>query len=142
MFYRTMKLTLFLLLMPTFTSALAQEDAPKINVEFNRLTDTANGCRFTFVVSNQLKQSVSKAVFELAFFNTEGLVERLTALNFGSLAAGRASVKQFELSGPQCSNYSRLLINAVKACDGLADGVKACDAVLVLSNKTEIKFGV
>lgn len=143
MFHRIIKLTLLLMVMPTYTSVLAQaQEAPVLSMEFNRLTDTDMGCRFTFVVSNKMTQNVSKAVIEFAFFNSEGLVERLTALNFGALASGRSIVKQFEIPGPDCGSYSQLLINAVKACDGVANGVEACEAALAISNKTKIEFGV
>ncbi len=120
--------------------AVAQQN-PTINLELNTLEDVSNGCRITFVATNNTGQTVKKAAFEIAFFNVDGLVNRLTTLNFGKLVDGRTSVRQFEIPGPECKDYSRLLINAVKSCDGISSGLGGCENALTTTNKSKIEFG-
>lgn len=122
-------------------SAAAAQDNASINLELNNLEDVSAGCRFTFVTNNNAGHDIEKAAFEVAFFNADGLVERLTTLNFGALVSGRTAVRQFEIPGSKCDGYSRILINAVKACDGFPGGLEACDAALATSNKSKIDFG-
>ncbi|MCO6185252.1 hypothetical protein [Rhizobium sp. L1K21] len=121
--------------------AAAAEDKPSIRLELNNLEDLSAGCRFTFVSANSAGHDIEKAAFEVAFFNADGLVDKLTTLNFGQLQDGRTVVRQFEIPGSKCDGYSRVLINAVKSCDGFPGGVDACEAALATANKSKIEFG-
>ena len=111
-----------------------------LSVELNALADAGPACRLTFVLKSDLPGTVEKTSFEFAFFDKTGKVERLTALNFGKLQKGRTSVRQFEVPGGACASYSRVLINAVKSCDG-QPSVDVCEQALVTGNKTAIDFG-
>ena len=134
------------LLLPALALSLAQpakaEQGATLKVELNAATDSKDGCRFTFVLNNAMADDLAKAGFELAFFDRDGLVERLTVLNFGKLPKGRTVVRQFDIAGPACAGYSRLLVNAVKTCEGPAGGEAACEAALSAGNRTNIEFGI
>lgn len=121
--------------------ALSQEK-PELKIELNGTVDAKDSCRFTFVLINGMASDISKAAFEFALFNKAGGVERLTALNFGRLQKGRTTVRQFDIPGGDCASYSRLLVNAVKSCDGVTGEADACEAALVTSNKSTIDFGL
>lgn len=121
--------------------ALAEEK-PELKIELNALTDAKESCRATFVLTNGLSSEISKAAFEFAFFNKAGGVERLTALNFGRLQKGRTVVRQFDVPGGACGTYSRILVNAVKSCEGIGGEADACEAALVTANKSSIDFGM
>lgn len=121
--------------------ALAQEK-PELKVDLNGIADSKDSCRFTFVLTNSMGAEISKAALELAFFSKAGAVERLTVLNFGRLQKGRTTVRQFDIPGGSCTAYSRLLVNAVKSCDGIAGETEACEAALATSNKTTLDFGM
>lgn len=137
---RTIALSLAVILMSA-AGALADQK-PELKIELNGLADAKDSCRFTFVLTNSMGSEISKAAFEFAFFSKAGAVERLTVLNFNRLQKGRTTVRQFDIPGGDCSAYSRLLVNAVKSCDGITGEVDACEAALVTSNKTTIEFGM
>jgi hypothetical protein len=121
--------------------ALAQ-DKPELKIELNALADAKDSCRATFLLTNGMPGEISKAAIEFAFFNKAGGVDRLTALNFGRLQKGRTVVRQFDLPGGPCGSYSRVLVNAVKSCDGITGEADACEAALTTANKTSIDFGL
>lgn len=133
---------LALLLAFTTISGVRAEERPELRIELNGISDGKDSCRFTFVLTNAMASEISKAAFEIAFFDKAGAVQRLTVLNFGHLQKGRTTVRQFDIPGGDCAAYSRLLVNAVKSCDGIAGEVETCDAALVTSNKTTIDFGM
>lgn len=118
------------------------EDKPGLKIELNAVADAKDSCRVTFLLNNGMPTEISKASLEFAFFNKAGVVERLTALNFGRLQKGREVVRQFDIAGGSCSSYSRILVNAVKSCDGIAGEAEACETALVASNKSSIEFGL
>ncbi|MCD2172091.1 hypothetical protein [Rhizobium sp. C4] len=122
-------------------SALAQ-DKPALKVELNAVADVKESCRVTFLLTNGMPGEISKAALEFALFNKAGGVERLTALNFGRLQKGRTVVRQFDIPGGPCGAYSRILVNAVKSCDGMAGETDACEAALTAANKTGVDFGL
>lgn len=120
--------------------ALAQQAAGKLSLELNAAQPTDKGCRFTFVVKNELDKPLSRAAFEMALFNDAGVVGRLSVLEFKDLPAGRTKVSRFELPGVDCAKTSRILLNSATACEG--DGVDpaACGKALSLSSKTTVAF--
>lgn len=123
------------------TPGMAQEK-PELKIELNALADAKDSCRVTFLLTNGMPAEISKAAFEFAFFNKAGGVERLTVLNFGRLQKGRTTVRQFDISGGPCTTYSRILVNAVKSCDGVAGEADACEAALATANRSGIEFGL
>ena len=132
-----------ILVLATFVSAPAlAEEKPELKIELNALADAKDSCRATFLLTNGMPGEISKAAFEFAFFNKAGGVERLTALNFGRLQKGRTVVRQFDLPGGACSTFSRVLVNAVKSCEGIAGEVEACEAALATANKSSVEFGL
>lgn len=131
------------LVLAAFVAAPAlAEDKPELKIELNALADAKDSCRATFLLTNGMPGEISKAAFEFAFFNKAGGVERLTALNFGRLQKGRTVVRQFDLPGGACGSYSRVLVNAVKSCDGIVGEADACEAALATANKSSIDFGL
>jgi hypothetical protein len=113
----------------------------KIGLELNTLNDTDKACRFSFVINNEVGHDVEKLAAEFAFFDKGERLTKLTIFNFGSLQQGRTQVRQFEIPGSGCDTYSRLLLNAVKSCDGFGNSLAACDAAILPSNKTTMEFG-
>jgi hypothetical protein len=141
-FPMTRTLTLAALIaLSSMEGAVAQEK-PELKIELNGIADAKDSCRFTFVLSNAMPAEISKAAFEFAFFSKAGAVERLTVLNFGRLQKGRTTVRQFDIPGGDCTAHSRVLVNAVKSCDGIAGETEACEAALATGNKTTIDFGM
>lgn len=117
----------------------AQDKSPKISVELNNLKPSQGGCQIIFVVKNDLGKKLEKVSYEVVLFDGEGLVDRMTIFDFQTLNVGKTKVRQFNLTGTDCTKISRILINGAKECKG-AD-VDACMSNLATNNRTAIEFG-
>lgn len=106
-------------------------------IELNTLAATSSGgCRLTFVVSNRTGSELPQPRFEFVLFNKDGLVDRLTTFDFGRLAEGKTSVRQFDLAGVACDGLGRILVNGPSQCgDGSAPH---CSARLDLASRADI----
>ncbi|AWC23580.1 hypothetical protein CO731_03052 [Aminobacter sp. MSH1] len=116
--------------------------APALVLELNAAQPSDKGCRFTFVVTNNLGAELSKAAFEIALFNDAGVVDRLTVLDFKELPAGKTKVTRFDLSGTDCTKVSRVLINQAADCTGPGIASAACLKSLRTESKSGIAFGI
>jgi hypothetical protein len=124
----------------------AQEAAPdaksaSLAMELNALQPTANGCRFTFMVKNELGGELSSAAFELVLFNKAGMVSRMTIVDFKDLPQGKTKVRQFDFSGVACAQLGRVLINDATECKGEGIDPRACIRSLSTESRTEVKLG-
>lgn len=116
--------------------------SPALVLELNAAQPSDKGCRFTFVVTNNLDAELSKAAFEIALFNEAGVVDRLTVLDFKDLPAGKTKVTRFDLPGTECAKISRVLINHATDCVGPGVEPSACLKSLRTATKSGIAFGV
>ena len=123
--------------------AAAQTAAPEphISLDLNALQPSNGGCRLTFVVANNLATPIDRAAFEMALFNKGGVVDRLTVLDFKGLPAGKTKVSRFDLSGVDCANISRVLIDDATECAGAGTAPDACLTSLRTESKSGIQFG-
>jgi hypothetical protein len=121
--------------------ALAQA-TPALNLELNAAEPSEKGCRLTFVVSNKLGGDLVRAAFELALFNKDGVVDRLTVLDFRDMPDGKTKVSRFDLAGADCANISRVLVNQVTECQGNGIEANSCMLNLRTGTKTSIVFGI
>lgn len=126
--------------------AIAQDEMTEqatgaLNLELNGLEPTDGGCRFTFVVENALEANLSRAAFELVLFDKNGLVDRLTIVDFLDLPAGKTKVRQFDFNGTDCAEVGRVLVNDATECAGEGIAPEACIRKLSTSTTAEIEFG-
>jgi len=117
----------------------AQTVPTDLNVELNKLEQTGGGCQITFVASNQFETSISKLALEMAFFNEDGLLEKLSKLDFQDLPKGKSKVRQFAIADLQCAQVSRILINDVTTCETSSE--VQCASKLKTQNRSKIEFG-
>ena len=122
--------------------AQAAEPAPALNLQLNAAESSEKGCRLTFVVTNKLGGDLARAAFELALFNSQGVVDRLTVLDFRDMPEGKTKVSRFDLSGADCANIGRVLINQVTECQGNGIEASSCMLNLKTETKTSIVFGI
>lgn len=118
----------------------ASEPAQGLSVELNATAETDNGCMMTFVVESGLGGDISKASYQMVFFNGEGLVERMTVLDFQDIPAGRTRVRQFNIGGTDCSSLSRVLVNDVATCESADLPEDACIVSLAASSRSDIEL--
>jgi hypothetical protein len=122
--------------------AIAQAAGPALTLELNAAEPSEKGCRLTFVVNNKLGGHLVRAAFELALFNKQGVVDRLTVLDFRDMPEGKTKVSRFDLAGADCTNISRVLINQVTECHGNGIEANSCMLNLKTETKTSIVFGL
>jgi hypothetical protein len=124
--------------------AAAQETAPapSLALELNALQQGESGCRVTFLATNGLGAPLERAAVEVALFNASGAIDRIVNLDFKALAEDKTKVLQFELSGLDCANLGRVLVNDIPACEGEGLEPSACLAGLTTSARPDIEFGV
>ena len=135
-----------LLTVAALQPALGQESAPapqpQLVLELNALQPAETGCRVTFLATNNLPGQLDRAAVEMAFFLTDGGIDRIVTLDFQALSPGKTKVLQFELAGLGCPQLGRLLINDITACEGTDIAPTACLEGLITSSRPDISFGI
>jgi len=130
------------LLLAVCGPGLAQEaPAPKLLLELNALESQPGGCRLTLLIENRLGAALDLAAFEVALFNPAGQVERLAVLEFAGLPDGKTKAQRFDLPGPDCAHWRRVLVNDVPQCRGAGLDPKACLNALTTQNRSNVPFG-
>ena len=126
--------------------ALAQQttsaSAPALALELNALQQADAGCRVSFLATNGLAGTLHRAAVEVAFFTTDGAIDRIVTLDFQGLPPGKTKVLQFELKDLPCAQVGRLLVNDITACEGDDMAPTACLAGLVTTSRPDIAFGL
>jgi hypothetical protein len=97
--------------------AAAEDAAPPIGLELNKLEPADGACRAYLVIDNP-GGALSSLELDLVVFDAEGVILRRLAVEAGPLRAGRETVKAFELTGLDCAAIGRALLNDVLACEG------------------------
>lgn len=114
-----------------------------LTLELNRAAQTQTGCMLTFVAANKAQADLKGVAYELVLFNTDGLVEQMTAFDFGALPNGKTVVRQFELPNRQCDSLGQILVNSASRCE-IADpqpGMEnLCIADLETKSRGDIYF--
>ncbi len=128
----------------TLAPAHAQQTPPPaaLTLELNALQASDTACRVSFLATNGLGGTIDRAAVEVAFFTTDGAIDRIVTLDFKGLTQGKTKVLQFELADLPCTGIGRLLINDITACEGQAIAATACLAGLVTTSRPDITFGI
>ncbi len=122
--------------------AAAQDAAaPALSLELNNLNKGGDGCLATFMAKNGLGHPLEKVAFEVVLFDQEGRVDRLLVLDFSPLSDAKTRVRQFELSGMECGNISRVLVNDAAECSGSDIDPASCIGQLVTTVRVAVEFG-
>lgn len=111
-----------------------------LSIELNKLDSRDKSCLFTFVASSDLESDLDKVSYEMVLFDGEGLVQRMTVLDFQELPAGSTRVRQFNLPDTRCGDVSRVLVNDSAACDGEGVEPGTCMSALSLSSRSNVEF--
>ncbi|MDO5622830.1 MAG: hypothetical protein Q4G24_15380 [Paracoccus sp. (in: a-proteobacteria)] len=126
--------------------AFAQDtNSPVLMLELNAATPTENqGCRLTMVTTSRLEQTLERAAWQVAIFDSNGMVQALPILDFGTLLGGKTKVAMFELPGTDCTAIGRIVVNDVAECraqDG-TDLRGQCLTGLETQSRSDIDFGL
>lgn len=125
--------------------ALPDAAADQVLLELNRAIDTeTGGCQLTVITTNRLPQGLARGAWQIAIFDTDGIVQSLPILDFGALVAGKTKVAIFELAGRPCADIGQIVVNDVAEC--MAEGGEnlrdACLTGLATRSRTDIGFDI
>jgi hypothetical protein len=115
-----------------------------LSLELNGAAEvTTGGCRLTYVATNGSDVPMGQMSYEVAVFNTEGIVSRILVLEFGALTVGKTKVVQFDLPDQSCGDIAKIVVNDVAACT-LEDGSAGdfCLSGLTTTSRAPIQFGL
>ena len=121
--------------------AQAQESVGSaLTLELNKVENEGEKCAITFLVANKTASNLKKLSYGIVLFDSDLRVERMTALDFGSIEAGRSRVRKFNFAKTDCAKLGQILINDTKACETANQGNVDCGSALELSNRTKLNF--
>jgi hypothetical protein len=113
--------------------------ARDLSLQLNTVEGVEGACRVTFLAQNGLGSDLRALVLEAVLFTTDGAVDRLTLFDFGTLPAGRPRVRQFDLTGLDCSALGQVLINGAAECEAEGVAPDACIEALRPSTRTDVE---
>lgn len=123
------------------TSSVNTAPIKKLLIELNSQKQVGTSCQVSFLMKNDLGQEIKQFTFEIVIFDENQQVVKLLVLNSGELIVGKTRVKRYGLKNVNCQKVSRYLVNDIKQCDAKGFTPKLCLQSLVLTNKTNAKFG-
>jgi hypothetical protein len=115
-----------------------------LTIELNKVQQSQDGCRLSFVAVNGMGTDLETTAMEVVFFDAGDVVSEMLLLDFGRLPADKTKVVEFVLQQQDCGQISRVLVNDVVECSSAEEPnmTRDCFSALKTSNKAEIEFGV
>lgn len=121
----------------------AQAQTGNFELELNAAVDAGDGCQLTFVASNNTGVALTKASYEVAVFDTDGLVSSLFVFEFGALPMNKTRVVLFAVPELKCDKIARLLVNRQDECESADGAQEICMKALNTSSRiSTIPFGL
>ncbi|MCK7613755.1 hypothetical protein [Roseibium sediminicola] len=121
----------------TAPTAVAQP-AEMISIQLNEAVTVDDACRLTFVIRNDLADTVQALGLDLVVFDTSEGVSGYAAVDFGGLPAGKTRVRQYDVLKGDCASIARVLLNDVRACEIGGSAGADCLPLLRLSSRSDI----
>nr|WP_282571327.1 Tat pathway signal sequence domain protein [Methylonatrum kenyense] len=112
----------------------------RLSLELNKLEDTDGACRAYLVLDNGTNQAVESLRLQLVLFDPEGVINRRLAVQAGPVGAGKTSVRIFDVSGQQCGEIGRILLNDIAECEGPDGEIADCAGRLDISSRADVPF--
>ena len=128
--------TLALLLVRSATGAPDES----IQAELNKLEPNNGNCRAYLVLENNSIRTFEALKLDVVIFGTDGIVEKRLAVQAAPLAAGKTSLKVFDVGGLPCERIGRLLLNDVLDCADEAGRRDDCLALLSTTARAAVPF--
>jgi hypothetical protein len=127
-----------LLLLAGAAPAIAGDKS--LEIELNRLEAVDNGCRLSFVLTNNMDVSVDALSMEAVLFDPDGRVDRFLLLKARPLPSGRTRVQQFDVGDTSCGRIARVLLNDITACAGDGLTPPACLDAIQPTSRADVPF--
>ncbi|MGD9509332.1 MAG: Tat pathway signal sequence domain protein [Geminicoccaceae bacterium] len=113
----------------------AQNPAPPITVELNKLEPADQACRLFLLLQNQSDETYDALTLELVSFDKDGLIGQRLAVDLAPVRARKTSVRLFDLPDTSCDGLGRVLLNDVSACSIGGAAVDGCLDRLQVSSR-------
>jgi hypothetical protein len=115
--------------------ALAQPG--RLLVELNKFEEIdGGGCRAFFLFRNQTDKSFAGFEMSLAILDTNGVIDRLLAIDAAPLPVSRTTLKLFEIPDIGCADISEILLHELPSCRPQNEDEMDCFPILDLNSKT------
>jgi len=118
----------------------ALADGSAIGVELNKLEAVDGACRAFLVIENGTGAAFEALALDLVVFDADGVIAERLAVDLAPLAAGKTSVKAFDIAGLACAEAGRFLMNGVLDCRSAGDGGDACAAPVTPRGRGGLAF--
>lgn len=136
--FRKLAFSLLATVAPLARGGAAADGA--ISVELNKVEQAGDDCRVYLVMNNALAATLSAIKLDLVLFDTDGIIAHRFALNVAPLAAGKTSVKSFDVPDMSCETLGRVLLNDAIDCRGASGPITQCVGEVVVSSLGEVEF--
>lgn len=123
--------------------ASAHAQSGNFELELNTAADVPQACRLTFVATNGTGVALTSTSYEVAAFDSKGVVSSILVLEFGELPLNKTRVVQFDLPNLACADLSRILVNGQDQCKSASGDQDVCMKALSASSRIPtIPFGL
>ncbi len=114
---------------------------PALDIELNKTEDGGGACVASFVVRNDMGQSLDRFSMDLYVFDRGGVIARQVLLDLAPLRGAKTTVARFNLIAQPCAEVSRILVNDIPSCRGATSGETLdCLAALTVSSRGSIEM--
>ena len=115
----------------------AVADSDRLLVELNKFEEIdGGGCRAFFLFRNQTDNSFEGFEMSLAILDTNGVIDRLLAIDAAPLPVARTTLKLFEIPETTCAGISEILLHEITSCRPQNADEMDCFPILDLNSKT------
>ena len=112
-------------------------DSDRLLVELNKFEEIdGGGCRAFFLFRNQTDNSFEGFEMSLAILDTNGVIDRLLAIDAAPLPVARTTLKLFEIPETTCAGISEILLHEITSCRPQNADEMDCFPILDLNSKT------
>ena len=112
-----------------------------LDIELNKTEDGGGACVASFVVRNDMGQSLDRFSMDLYVFDREGVIARQVLLDLAPLRGDKTTVARFNLIARPCAEVSRILVNDIPSCRGAGSGETLdCLDGLTVSSRARIEM--
>jgi hypothetical protein len=115
--------------------------AGDLSLDLNKLESQKGSCRVTMVVVNGRPVPADTLRADLVMFGPDGVVAKRLAVDLGPVAAGKTTVRAFDIAGLACEGIGSILLNDLPACHfaGETEGPRCLDT-LTVDSKAGTRF--
>jgi hypothetical protein len=119
-------------------TAMAVADEPSLDIELNKIEDSAEGCRSVFVFDNRTGHDLNRFRIDLILFDAEGVYAKQLLLDMAPLYDDKKTVASFMLAEGPCDSIGSVLVNDVPWCENGTGSPIDCVRLLDVSSKAEL----